>query len=57
MLLVLEIVAVEGLNTMLGAGVEMKEIIAICDDPKEVDWWKESLSAWGATKFIVTAAI
>ena len=43
--------------TMLGAGVEMKEIIAICDDPKEVDWWKESLSAWGATKFIVTAAI
>ena len=43
--------------TMLGAGVEMKEIIAICDDPKEVDWWKGSLSAWGAAKLIVTAAI
>ena len=43
--------------TMLGAGVEMKEIIAICDDPKEIDWWKGSLAAWGATKLIITAAM
>ena len=37
---------------MLGCGVGMKEIICVCD-PTEVEWWKASLSAWQAERFIV----
>ena len=37
---------------MLGCGVVMKEIICVCD-PTEVEWWKASLSAWQAERFIV----
>ena len=32
----------------------MTEIVAITD-PSEVDWMKSSLSAWGASKFIVAS--
>jgi hypothetical protein len=38
---------------MLGCGVVMKEIICVCD-PAEMDWFKESLSAWQAERLIVT---
>jgi quinol monooxygenase YgiN len=34
----------------------MAEIVAVVD-PTEMDWWKESASAWGAKKFIVTPAL
>lgn len=34
----------------------MQEIVAGCD-PAELDWWKSSLSAWGAKKFIVTPSL
>ena len=37
---------------MLGCGVSMKEIICVCD-PTELEWWKASLSAWQAERFIV----
>ena len=37
---------------MLGCGVAMNEIICVCD-PTEVEWWKASLSAWQAERFIV----
>ena len=37
---------------MLGCGVVMKEIICVCD-PTELEWWKASLSAWQAERFIV----
>ncbi len=38
------------------AHCDMTEIIAICDE-SEVEWYKQSLSAWGASKFIVSAAV
>ena len=34
---------------------DMAEIVVVCD-PAEVEFWTTSASAWGATKFIVTAA-
>ena len=38
------------------AHADMTEIVLVCD-PKQVDFWKTSASAWGASKFIVAAAI
>ncbi len=35
---------------------DMAEIVCVVD-PKDLDAWKASLAAWGASKFIVTAAI
>ena len=35
---------------------DMTEIVAVCD-PAEVEWWKKSAAAWGASKFIVTPAM
>lgn len=35
----------------------MKEIIGTCTSSKEIEWWKKSASAWGAEKFIITAAL
>ena len=34
---------------------DMTELI-IQTDPSQLDFWKTSASAWGATKFIVAAA-
>ena len=41
---------------LLGAGCVMEEINAIVDE-SEREWWAKSLSAWGAKKFCVTAAL
>jgi len=35
---------------------DMTELICNCD-PSELDFWRESAAAWGASKFIVTAAV
>ena len=40
---------------MLGAGVVMCEIVAVCD-PAEAEWWATSLGAWQAERLVVTAA-
>ena len=40
---------------MLGAGVVMNEIVAVCD-PAEAEWWATSLCAWQAERLVVTAA-
>ena len=39
---------------MLGLGVVNTEIIAIVDE-SEIDWWKNSLGAWGASKLCISA--
>ena len=40
---------------LLGAGVVMQEIVAVCD-PAEAEWWATSLGAWQAARLVVTAA-
>jgi len=40
---------------MIGSGVEMTETLAVVP-AEEVDWWTNSLKAWGATRFVVLAA-
>ena len=40
---------------LLGAGVVMQEIVAVCD-PAEAEWWATSLGAWQAERLVVTAA-
>ena len=38
---------------MLGCGVQMKEIICVCD-PAEMEWFKASLAAWQPERLICT---
>ena len=31
---------------------KMTELVG-CVEPSELEWWKKSASAWGATKFVM----